>query len=391
MRSISILIICIIALFTTISVTNASYSFIDLKNDISDELNSTVSTLKNYFKEIDIQLKKEKAVVEDAKAKAESLKAASSEKETNPVVLNQGLVAMPNCDTSSEELAWSGQKWICRKPSYGTDCYPSSGETRINNGDGTFKCVQSGSYVNEATGLGACDGTEKRTQVACMFTNNKNGKKYQVDSGCSNGVQRYRQPCGSNGINSACKCPGSSSYVYSNGQGYCQGLEEYPSLQGRNYNFSFCTDHFTKIRMIQDGQYVEILVEGQNPDSRTDPRCGYRDYSSGWLTSHGLNGSGSLRGAFKRVDRIYVGPSFTGIGNFKYTYSSSGSGCNSVSGSGSGTSTSSGISGGSRYAFDNRSLTACPAGSAQKPNIRLNFNAILGTRTVLTDVPTCSM
>jgi hypothetical protein len=195
------------------NIANAMNDIESLKSYVSDELNSTVSILKNYFKKTDTDLKEKKVIVEDAKLKAEVLKASSSEKETNPVVLNQGLVAMPNCDTETQELAWNNDKWVCRTPTYGTDCYPAKDETRIDNGDGSFSCVKNGTYTNVSRGLSVCNGTEKTIQIACMFKNTKSGQETEVESGCGNFVQRYKQPCGANGASSSCKCPSGGAYT----------------------------------------------------------------------------------------------------------------------------------------------------------------------------------
>jgi hypothetical protein len=94
----------VILILSLIISVNSVYALDDvnvLKNDISDNLNSTVSVLKEYFKKTYEDLIKNKESVESAKSTAESLKAASTEKETNPVVLKHDLASMPSCDTIS--------------------------------------------------------------------------------------------------------------------------------------------------------------------------------------------------------------------------------------------------------------------------------------------------
>lgn len=210
----------IILLISTLLFVNTSFASNDLdslKIEVSESLNETVKVLKDYFKKTDEELKSNKIKVEEAKEKAQALKESSKEKETNPVVLKQGLVEMPNCDADTEELAWYNDKWICRTPTYGTDCYPAKDEIRVDNGDGAFTCIKEGTYTNVSRGLSVCDGTDKTTQIACIFKNNKNGQEYQVEgSYCPSTPtpQRYKQACGENGTNSSCKCP--AGYKYNN-------------------------------------------------------------------------------------------------------------------------------------------------------------------------------
>jgi hypothetical protein len=367
----------------------------DSRKTIAENLNEAVLVLKNFFKPVEQDLKTAKTETDGLKEQARDLKEKSEKLESNPTALEhaRGGVIL-DCDARNQELNWTGSKWECQDITYGTDCKESSAEDRIKNADGSYTCKTPGSYSKNLTGWGPCNGTEKQTQVACMFTQTKGSKNsFQVSSNLSqckaikDPDPRYRQPCGSNGRNSACKCPSGGTYIYSGGRSYCQRTINQTIMGARTYNVNFCTDHFSKLRIIPDGSYIEILLEGQNPGGHTDTRCNFRDYSAGWLNSKGLKGWG--RGAYKRVARVYVGAGYTNINNFRYTFSSSGSGCHTTSGSGYGSSTSGSSSYG--YGYDNRSLTYCPANSAQHPKIRISFQSIVGKKVVTSGVPTCRM
>lgn len=148
-----------------------------------------------------------------------------------------------------------------------------------------------------------------------------------------------------------------------------------------NYSASFCTDHFTKILLVPDGNDVHFILVAQHPGGGTDGRCGYRDYSSSWLQSKGVAGW-NVPTAFKRINIVTFSNLVYSVEGFSFTFSSYGRGCSSVSGSGTGnTSRSSSDSYAYGYAFDNQSLTNCGANSAQTPTININFSSIY-TRTL---------
>jgi hypothetical protein len=186
------------------NIANAMNDIESLKSYVSDELNSTVSILKNYFKKTDTDLKEKKVIVEDAKLKAEVLKASSSEKETNPVVLNQGLVAMPNCDTETQELAWNNDKWICRTPTYGTDCMPASDEYRYEE-DGKMVCTKyakgsSLDYYWKFRGYSAnCDSANNKFKIYGCYYNNKNNQEIEISDDYCSGKSKQSQ------VNKSCR------------------------------------------------------------------------------------------------------------------------------------------------------------------------------------------
>ena len=367
----------------------------DSRKTIAENLNAAVLTLKHFFKPVDDDLKVVKTETESLRKQARDLKEKSEQLESNPTALKHARGgAIADCDARNQELNWTVKSWECQEVTYGTDCKNSAAENRVKNADGSYSCVAPGSYSKKLTGWGPCNGVEKQTQVACMFTQSKGSKNsYQVSGGLSqckaikDPDPRYRQPCGSNGGKSACKCPSGGKYVYSGGRSYCQRVVDQTIMGARTYNVTFCTDHFSKLRIVPDGNYIEILLEAQNPGSHTDTRCNYRDYSSSWLNRKGLKGWG--RGAYKRVAKVYVGAGYTNISNFRYTFSSSGSGCHNASGSGVGNSTSGSSSYG--YGYDNKSLTYCPANSAQHPKIKISFKSIVGKKTLTIGIPTCRM
>ena len=148
-----------------------------------------------------------------------------------------------------------------------------------------------------------------------------------------------------------------------------------------NYSASFCTDHFTKVVLVPDGNDVHFILVAQSPSGGTDGRCGYRDYSSSWLQSKGVAGW-KVPTAFKRINIVTFANPVYSVEGFKFTFSSYGNGCSKVSGSGTGnTSRSSSDPYAYGYAFDNQSLTNCGANSAQKPTVNINFSSIY-TRTL---------
>lgn len=148
-----------------------------------------------------------------------------------------------------------------------------------------------------------------------------------------------------------------------------------------NYSASFCTDHFTKVILVPDGNDVHFILVAQDPGGGTDGRCGYRDYSSSWLRSKGVAGW-NVPTAFKRIKIVTFANPVYSVEGFKFTFSSYGNGCSNVSGSGTGnTSRSSSDPYAYGYAFDNRSLTNCGAKSAQTPTVNINFSSIY-TRTL---------
>lgn len=143
-----------------------------------------------------------------------------------------------------------------------------------------------------------------------------------------------------------------------------------------NYSASFCTDHFTKVVLVPDGNDVHFILVAQDPGGGTDGRCGYRDYSSSWLQSKGVAGW-NVPTAFKRINIVTFANPVYSVEGFKFTFSSYGNGCSNVSGSGTGnTSRSSSDPYSYGYAFDNQSLTNCGASSAQTPTVNINFSSI---------------
>lgn len=361
----------------------------DLRKSIGVSLNQVVKDIKQKLKGADdLHVNNDKEVKKVAD-EIEELITRSSTAEFDPTVLKHGDASIKVCDEDTQELAWVDDEWICRSPEYSAICEPSSGEYKETLANGDERCYQKGTYKNVSAGWGACrsDTGEKQTQLLCMFTNSKDKSSYQVaSSNCSNFIQRYEQACGKYGAKSSCKCS-RGSYYYAGGKSYCRAPVEQVIVRSKSYNFNFCTDHFTKLRIIPNGNYIELIAEAQHPGSGPDTRCGYRDYSSSWLNAKGL--SGWARGAYKRIDRVRVPSGFTNITNFKYTFSSSGSGCHNVSGSGSGNSTNGSSSYG--YAYDNKSLTYCPANSAQRPKIRITFNSIKAKKFVNNPIPTCKI
>ena len=148
-----------------------------------------------------------------------------------------------------------------------------------------------------------------------------------------------------------------------------------------NYSASFCTDHFTKVVLVPDGNDVHFILVAQDPGGGTDGRCGYRDYSSSWLQSKGVAGW-NVPTAFKRINIVTFANPVYSVEGFKFTFSSYGNGCSNVSGSGTGnTSRSSSDPYSYGYAFDNQSLTNCGGKSAQTPTVNINFSSIY-TRTL---------
>jgi hypothetical protein len=166
-------------------IANSLDDINSIKEYVSDELNSTVSILKSYFKKTDTELKDKKIIVEDAKEKSKALKLLSLEKETNPVVLKQGLVEMPICDTETQELTWINDKWSCIVPSYGTDCHPASDEYRYEE-NGKFVCSKAAkgqliSYYYKYRGLGnTCGSDNKKPLVYSCYYKNKNNAEIEV-------------------------------------------------------------------------------------------------------------------------------------------------------------------------------------------------------------------
>jgi hypothetical protein len=177
----------------------ASDDITNLREDISDKLNSTVATLKEYFKKTNEKLIENKVSVDTAKETAQTLKESSLEKETNPVVLKQGLVAMPDCDETTQELAWVDDKWVCRAPTYGTDCYPASDEYRYEE-DGKYVCSktpqgESLNYYWKFRGYSLTCTNHKKDSVYDCFYNNKNNQEILVNNSyCANKEKPYVAP-----------------------------------------------------------------------------------------------------------------------------------------------------------------------------------------------------
>jgi hypothetical protein len=169
----------------------ASDDITNLREDISDKLNSTVATLKEYFKKTNEKLIENKVSVDTAKETAQALKESSLEKETNPVVLKHGTASMPNCDTSIEELAWNGDNWACVKPSYGTDCYPAKDEYRYEE-DGKIICSKSpqGESLNyywkfRGHGFDCNTDAQKEKVYGCYYTNKLGAEVEVLDINCN--------------------------------------------------------------------------------------------------------------------------------------------------------------------------------------------------------------
>jgi hypothetical protein len=215
-------------LLSVLLLTNIAYASDDLdslKKDVSNSLNAIVKTLKGYLKKTDEELKESKVVVEEIKEKAQALKEASQKKETNPVVLKQGLAAMPNCNISNQELAWSNDKWICRTPSYGTDCYPAKDEYRYEQADGSMVCSKSpkGSSINyywKFRGYtSTCDSQSRKSKIYGCYYKNKNNQEVEVaDSNCASATKSAVEericyanwivgPWVSRGCNASCNRP----------------------------------------------------------------------------------------------------------------------------------------------------------------------------------------
>jgi hypothetical protein len=172
----------------------ASDDIDNLKKEVSESLNHTVKTLKEYFKKTDTELKLEEIIVKDAKEKAYVLKESSQAKETNPVVLKQGTASMPNC-SSNEELQWVDSSWACVVPSYGTDCYPAKDEYKYYV-DGKAVCSKSaegkllnyywkfrGYYPN-------CGSDAKRAKVYGCYYTNKLGVEVEISDANCNGKDK---------------------------------------------------------------------------------------------------------------------------------------------------------------------------------------------------------
>jgi hypothetical protein len=180
----------LLSVFLLTNTAIASDDITSLREDVSKGLNSTVKTLKEYFKKTDTELKEKKVIVEDAKEKAYVLKEASEVKETNPVVLKQGTASMPNCAVN-EELQWGGSSWTCLVPSYGTDCNPAKDEYKYYVGDKAV-CAktpqgQSINYYWKFRGYYPnCGSDAKRARIYGCYYTNKLGAEVEVsDSNCS--------------------------------------------------------------------------------------------------------------------------------------------------------------------------------------------------------------
>jgi hypothetical protein len=229
-----------------------------IKNYVVDNLNNTVSVLKNYFKTADIALKENKIIIEEENIKAHALKDASQKKETNPVVLKQGLAPMPNCDTTTQELAWSNDKWICRPPTYGTDCMPASDEYRYEE-DGKIVCSKSAkgkslNYYWKFRGYGLnCDYSNNKFKIYGCYYKNKNNQEIEIeDSYCETKSKPYQ-------ANTSCRIeciierePASGSHYNSRSNPY------YFWMLNKNTNFLYIQWNSNKIFMGKSSNFNEF-------------------------------------------------------------------------------------------------------------------------------------
>lgn len=204
-------------------------SAVDIKETrkaMAEELNSTVTTLKDFFRPVDSDLKTAKQESLELYKDAKRLKENSEVSESNPTALEHARGGtILDCDARNQELNWTGSNWECQEVQYIADCKPSEGEEKVDDGKGGSTCVLKGSYANKSLGWGVCNDSkgEKETQVGCMFTKTSDNKSYQVNSNlCSNNIDRFKQPCGTNGGSSSCKCPDGYFYDYSGGSAICK-------------------------------------------------------------------------------------------------------------------------------------------------------------------------
>jgi len=244
------IIISLLLILCLVSVTEAKQNsekeaIIKTRQHLGKVLNDTVKELKTLFKKVDEELDTQHDRISEMHKTAEELKKQSASPEIDPTLLKQGTAKMDSCTYGTEDLTWDYAKkeWKCEPVSYKQDCTPGTGEEEIDLAGGNSYCKQIDNFKNVDAGWGICNGTEKHTQVACMFTNVADSSKtYQVKSNFCAGeppIQRKEQPCGSNGANSSCKCSAFYPGFSYSPAGYCyksiggiSNFRAYPSIAG---------------------------------------------------------------------------------------------------------------------------------------------------------------
>jgi hypothetical protein len=283
-----------------IFATNVSANEIkDTRKAVAVDLNETVVKLKDYFRPVDKDLADAKDESLDLYSDAKRLKENSQVDESNPTALEHargGTIA--DCDARNQELNWNGTKWECQDIEYIADCQPTDGEEKVDDGKGGNTCVLKGNYANQSLGWGICNDSkgEKETQVGCMFTKNSDGKGYQVEGNlCSNNVDRFKQPCGTNGGNSSCKCPSGYKYEYKDGVASC--------VYGDIISHIATTKHTSAGSLSSSIADNRLAMSGRGADTKS---CRHDKMTVKFNLQKSKVDSVSLRFFFKRGGRVYV-------------------------------------------------------------------------------------
>ncbi|PPR08586.1 MAG: hypothetical protein CFH44_00912 [Proteobacteria bacterium] len=264
MKKALLLILSLISLSAHATLTP---ELIDIRKNISDDLNNATKQLKKDFSTVDSTVKQDEEDLEKLKQEVDNLKDSSKDDEVNPTILLHGKKQVKEC-SDIEELYWTGLSWQCRTPNYATACEPSTKEDLVCDEDGNCTCKQPGTYSFENLGWGACKNEfgERETQIGCMFKNSKDMSSYQVDSNLcpASNITRYEQACGPNGAISSCKCPNNGKYVFKDNKPYCLMTTSCDEANG--YYYSSVRNRCEKpakmtYRVMQDYNSCPIGVE----------------------------------------------------------------------------------------------------------------------------------
>lgn len=114
----------------------------DTRQEIGNYMNSTVDYIKSIFRQTNQEVHESLDQSKDTKARAEHLYKQSSEKETNPTVLNHAKKSIKACNYDTENLHWTGSNWDCIKINVGSDCQAAPDEYRYQDSSGQWVCAK---------------------------------------------------------------------------------------------------------------------------------------------------------------------------------------------------------------------------------------------------------
>jgi hypothetical protein len=408
MKKLVLVSLCLLIAAISIEVCEAKTikeEMTTIRINLGKSFNKVVNLLKDQIRPQDEKIKAQKVEIKNLFDTAQHIKDRVVAGEINPTLLQHGTQFMQNCG-ASEEMYWNGSSWQCRGITAEIACEPTKGEV-INSG----VCVQQGAYSSEIQGWEDCRGNigERYTSTACMFENSKDGSKIQVSDAKCGTLKKYKQACGSKGAQSTCACPEGTEYYYGpdNSGNIIEACKTAPInyiSKPRKFNANFCTDHFTKLRMIvipsNNKTYLQLILEGQDPGGGTDGRCGFKHFTKDQLESWGFVekgmkepvGNGKSKNAFNsrhpgayynlgRIE-IFDHPESVDIDEFTYTFRSAGSGCTTITdGRGVGNRSFGGKPDQWKVydrVYDGYSLTFCPGNSAQNVKVSVTITGVYG-------------